>query len=314
MTAEPRGRDAIRAANQPATELDLAAAVAMTVLCLCWGLQQVAVKAALAGMPPILQCGLRSALAAALVWGWATWRGVPIFARDGTLLPGLLAGALFAAEFGLIYVGLGHTTASRGVLFIYTAPFMVAIGAHVLIPGERLGAIQVLGLVCAFAGVALAFGDALRLPTARELAGDAMLLVAAAFWAATTLLIKTTRLVRAPAEKVLLYQLAVSALTLTPLSPLLGEAAAGPLDATVLVAFAFQTLVVAFASYLAWFRLVAKYPAGRLSAFSFLTPLFGVLAGALLLGERVSAFLVLSLVLVCAGIFLVNRRQPARRG
>jgi drug/metabolite transporter (DMT)-like permease len=161
--------------------------------------------------------------------------------------------------------------------------------------------------------VALAFGDALRLPTRRELVGDLMMLGGAALWAATTLLIKRTALIRISPNKVLFYQLAVSAALMPLASALAGEGGVRSLDAHVAWALAYQVVVVAFASYLAWFWLVSRHPAGRLAAISFLTPLFGVMAGALLLGESVSPWLAAAMALVCLGIYLVNRRTPPAR-
>jgi drug/metabolite transporter (DMT)-like permease len=185
----------------------------------------------------------------------------------------------------------------------------VALGAHALLPGERMRPPQAFGLFCAFAGVAVAFSDALRLPSAGEVTGDAMLLAAAALWAATTLVIKGSRLARISADKVLFYQLAVSAMLLPPGSAALGEKAAGPLSALVVGALVFQIVVVAFASYLAWFWLISRYPASKLSAFSFLTPLFGILAGGAVLSEPLTGALVLAMLLVAVGIFLVNRHH-----
>lgn len=292
-------------------ELDGAASATLVLLCLLWGLQQVAIKAAMTGFSPVLQGGLRSLGALALLWAWAALRGMRLFERDGTLGLGLLAGLLFAGEFLLVYAGLSYTTVSRSILFLYTAPFLVSVGAHLLLPGERMRGVQAAGLACAFVGVAVAFADGLRLPTNREMIGDLMVLAAAVLWAATTLVIKGSKLVRASSTKVLFYQLAVSGAVMPLASLLMGEAgvtAPGPL---ALACLAFQIVVVAFASYLAWFWLVARYPAARLSAFTFLTPLFGVLSGALLLGERVSASLAAAMLLVCAGIWLVNRRAPA---
>mgnify|MGYP001195774283 CR=1 FL=1 len=295
------------------TELDGTAAAGLVLLCLLWGLQQATIKIAMVGVSPVLQGGLRSLGAVLLLWAWSAARGVRLFERDGTLGLGLMAGLLFGAEFLLIYWGLVYTTVSRSILFLYTAPFVVAIGAHLLIPGERMRAIQAGGLLCAFAGVAVAFAEGLRLPTGRELMGDLMILAAAVLWAATTLLIKGTKLVKASPTKVLFYQLAVSAVMMPLGSLLLGESGVTDLTPTVLACLAFQMVVVAFASYLAWFWLIANYPAGRLSAFTFLTPLFGVLSGALLLGERVSETLALAMALVCVGIYLVNRKAPAAR-
>ena len=294
--------------------LDARAMALMVLLCALWGLQQVAIKVAVESIPPLLQSGLRSAGAVALVWVWARWRRIPLFARDGSLWPGLLAGALFAAEFALLYIGLQHTAASRGVLFLYTAPFIVAAGAHRFIPGERLRGLQWVGFVCAFGGVVLAFSGALRGANGDTLLGDSLCLAAAVLWGATTLVIKGSRLRTIAPAKTLFYQLAVSALALPAVSWLLGEAAAVRVTPLALAAMAYQTVIVAFASYLAWFWLVAHYPAGRLSAFSFLTPLFGLAAGLVLLSEPASASLLAALALVCAGIYLVNRPLPAGRG
>lgn len=295
------------------TELDGTAVAGLVVLCLLWGLQQASIKIAMAGVSPVLQGGLRSLGALALLWAWSAARGVRLFDRDGTLWPGLVAGLLFGVEFLLIYAGLAYTTVSRSILFLYTAPFVVSVGAHLMIPGERMRPVQAIGLLCAFVGVAVAFAEGLRLPTNRELTGDLMVLAAAVLWAATTLVIKGTRLVKASSTKVLFYQLAVSAALLPLGSLLMGEAGVTALSPLVVACLAFQIAVVAFASYLAWFWLITRYPAAKLSAFTFLTPLFGVLSGALLLGERVSESLAVAMALVCAGIYLVNRRTAGGR-
>jgi drug/metabolite transporter (DMT)-like permease len=292
----------------PKNHLDSTAMAVLTVLCLSWGLQQVAIKIAVPGMSPALQAGTRSAGSLLLLWGWSAWNGVRLLGRDGSLWLGLAAGLLFAVEFLLIFSGMTFTTASRGVIFLYTSPFVVALGAHLFLPNERLRMVQVLGLLCAFAGIAVAFADALRLPTGRELIGDAMILLAAVAWGATTVLIKASRLASISPNKVLFYQLGVSAVTLPILSAAMGESGVTAWTGSLLASLAYQIVVVAFASYLTWFWLVASYPAGKLAAFSFLTPLFGLMAGGMLLGERISAAMVAAMLLVCFGIYLVNRR------
>lgn len=292
--------------------LDTLAILTMVVLCASWGLQQVAIKVANEGISPVFQAGIRSVAATALLWAWCMLRGAPLFNRDGSLVPGIAAGLLFAGEFCLIFWGLSYTTASRAVIFLYTAPFVVAAGVHVLVPGEKLSRVQVVGLVCAFLGVVAAFGDGLRLADRHMLIGDAMLLGAAVLWGATTVLIKASRLATIPASKTLFYQLAASALVLPPLSWALGEPGVVEITPLVAVSVAYQAVGVAFISYLAWFWLIAHYPASRLSSFSFLTPLFGMLAGWLLLDEQVTWALALALVLVGLGIYLVNRAPPRR--
>ena len=282
---------------------------AVVLLCAIWGFTQVAIKMANAGVSPLMQAGLRSAGSALLLWAWSAGRGVPLFRRDGSLGHGVVIAVLFAGEFILIYGGLVLTTAARSVLFVSTAPFVVALGAHVFVPGERLTQRKVIGLTCAFAGIVVAVADALRLPTRTELVGDLMVLGGAICWGATTVAIKARRGVALTPNKTLFYQLAGSALLLFPLSAAIGEP--GLVDPSPLVvgSLLYQIIVVAFASYLAWFWLLARYPASQLSAFSFLMPLFGMAAGALLLGERVGVALAGAMALVALGIYLVNSGQ-----
>lgn len=293
------------------TAIDARAATLMVTLCAVWGLNQVAAKVVNAGISPVLQAGLRSLGAALLLWAWSASRGTRLFERDGSLPAGILVGLLFAAEFAFLFWGLEYTTASRAVVFLYTSPFWVALGVHLLVPGERLRREQVIGLVAAFSGVVIAFGGGMSLTAPTQLIGDAMVLAAGMLWGATTVTVKATRLATVSASKMLFYQLAISGLILPPLSWALGEPGVFALSPFLAGVLGFQIVIVAFVTYLAWFWLVAHYPAGRLSAFTFLTPLFGVIAGAALLGEPLSAGLVMALSLVGIGIWLVNRPPPA---
>lgn len=292
--------------------LDGLAILLMTALCLTWGVQQVFIKITAESVSPLLQAGIRSAGATVLVLGWTLWRRVPLFNRDGSLIPGILAGLLFGAEFGLIFIGLTLTSASRAAILLYTAPFWVALGSHFFIPGERIRLLQLAGLCLAFLGVVLTFVDRLQTPQRAELIGDALMIGAAILWAATTVLIKATRLREASPYKTLLYQLSVSGIGLLVGAALVGEAFVVPMTPFVLGSLGFQIIVVAGISYVVWFWLVTQYPVSRLSAFSFLTPVFGVLAGAVYLDEPVSPSLLGALVLVAAGIYLVNAPRKAR--
>lgn len=288
-------------------DLDRLAMGLLIVLCAIWGVQQTAIKVANAGLSPLFQSGLRSLGATVLVGLWALGRGVPLFRRDGTLMAGGLVAALFAGEFGLIYWGLTYTTAARGVIFLYTAPFFVALGAVFLLPEEALRRGQWLGMALAFAGVLALFGENLLQPLAGAWIGDLMLCAAAVLWAATTLVIKSSRLAGAAPEKTLLYQLAGSAVLLPLVALARGEAGLIALTAAVLWSLVFQIVVVAAASYLAWFWLIRHYPATRLASFSFLTPIFGVLAGGLFLDEPLTPAVWLALALVGTGIRVANR-------
>jgi len=287
--------------------LDAQAISMMLALTALWGFQQVAIKLTAPDVSLVMQAALRTALAAALLVAWARWRGIALLSRDGTLAAGLAAGLLFGLEFVFIYAGLGHTAASRMTVFIYLAPVLTALGLHWLVAGERLARAQWLGVGVAFAGIALAFGEAFAAARS-SLLGDFFGLVAAVLWAATTVLIRATSLSRATAAKTLFYQLAVAAPLLLAASLLMGEKGVVALTPLALASLAYQGVIVAFASYLAWFWLLTRYLAARLSVFSFMTPLFGVLAGVVVLGEPLTPSFVGAALLVGAGIVLVNRR------
>lgn len=289
--------------------LDARAYTLLLVCTMLWGLQQVVIKWTLASVSPLAQAGIRSMIAALLLLGWARWKEIPLFGRDGTLIAGIAAGVLFGAEFCFIYGGLAHTTASRMVVFIYLAPVLTALGLALFVPGERLAPIQWTGVLLAFAGLATAFADGFRAPGRSTLLGDSFGVLAAALWAATTVLIRSSSLARASAEKTLLYQLAVSAMLLPLAAWAIGERGIERMDAATVASLLFQGVVVAFASYLVWFWLLTRYYAARLAVFSFLAPMFGVAFGVALLGERLSPFFAIAAVMVGTGIGLVNLRR-----
>lgn len=288
--------------------LDAQAFFLMVLLTALWGFQQVAIKLTAPDVSLVMQAALRTLLAAALLLAWARWRAIPLFSRDGTLAAGIGAGLLFGGEFVFIYAGLEYTAASRMVVFIYLAPIVTALGVHWWVPGEHLVRTQWVGVALAFGGVALAFGDGFSAARGATRLGDACGGVAAVLWGATTVLIRTTSLSRATAAKTLFYQLAVAVPLLFGASLLLGEPGVVALSPFALASLAYQGAIVAFASYLAWFWLLTRYLAGRLAVFSFMTPLFGVLAGVAVLGERLTPTFAAAALLVGAGIVLVNRR------
>ncbi|NVK20432.1 MAG: DMT family transporter [Methylocystaceae bacterium] len=294
------------------THLDGFAMVILLVCCASWGLQQIAIKWILADISPVMQAAIRSSLAFFLIAFWIKVRGKPIFEKDGTLWWGIAAGLLFGGEFMMIYWGLEFTNASRAVVFLYIAPFVVAVGSQILFPQEKLNRYQFFGLICSFLGLIVAFGESLTLPSEEMLQGDLMLIAAAALWGATTLLIKAGPLAKISPNKTLLYQLFVSALMLSGATYLMGEPGIIRLSNEAILSMIYQTLWVCAITYAAWFWMIKHYPAPKLSSFSFLTPMFGVFAGVVLLDEPLTPSLMIAMFLVAAGIFLVNRKQKIR--
>jgi drug/metabolite transporter (DMT)-like permease len=300
----------ISSAGRP---LSPGAVALMLMLCFSWGFNQIAVKLALADIPPMLQATIRSACALPVLFLIGSLRRVRFFRRDGTLAAGLLAGVLFGFEFVLIYQGLRFTSASRAAVFLYTAPFFVALGSYQVL-GERLGAVQWAGLALSFLGVALAIGVPQADIDTKVLLGDLMIVGGGAMWAATTLVAKGTRLRFAAAEKALAYQVAVSIPILALAALLSGETITHPPAPLTLALMIYQATWVVGTTFTLWFALVKTYSASKLSAFSFITPLFGVIASYFIMHDTLTGVFGVAALLVIAGLFLVNRPNPATPG
>lgn len=294
--------------SQERKALDATAVGMMLALTALWGFQQVAIKVVAQDVSFVMQAGIRSILATALLLAWCRFRKQPLWNRDGTLGAGLAAGALFAAEFVFIYAGLEHTSASRMSVFVYLAPPLTALGLHFFVSGERMSGLQWLGVGTAFAGIVLAFSDGF-FSGGDTWRGDLCGVIAAALWAATTVLIRATSLSRASAGKTLFYQVGVSAVVLPLASLLMKEPGIVTLTPAAIASLLYQGAIVAFASYLAWFWLLTRYLATRLSVLAFLTPMFGVLSGVVFLSETLSGRFLLAALLVGAGIVLVNLKR-----
>jgi drug/metabolite transporter (DMT)-like permease len=280
----------------------------MLMLCLSWGFNQIAVKLVLVDVPPMLQVLSRSAGALPLLFviGWL--RGVRFFERDGTLWAGIANGTIFSIEFILIYEGLLYTSASRAVVFLYIAPFFVGLGSYVFL-GERLRGIQWAGLALSFVGVALAIGVPQPNVDANVLYGDLLMVCGGALWAATTLVVKATPLVRAPAEKGLGYQVAVSIPIFVLAAWYRGETITHMPSALSLSLLAYQAFWVVGLTFLLWFVLVKTYSASKLSSFTFITPLFGVVASYFIMHDALTVAFGVAALLVIAGLYLVNKPE-----
>ncbi len=300
------------APHHPQESLGLGAVLTMLTLALLWGTNMAMVKLVVGELPPLFQAGLRSAVAAACLWGWMRYRRIPIFPQREVTRHGLILGLLFGLEFGLLYPGMLMTSVARSYLLLYTAPFFVAVGAHFWLPGDRLTRIKVLGLLLAFAGLAVLFAQGLGGFSGRALLGDLLSLLAGALWGATTLYLKRFLAQSALAVQTLFYQVFFSFPLLLAASFLLEDFSQASLTAFGAFSLFYQSVIVAFLSYVAWFVLILRYPASLVQAFTFFTPLAGVLiSGVLILHEPVSPRLVVAMVLTSLGLVLVNR--PARR-
>ena len=287
--------------------IDTLAATTLIVTNVGLGLNQALVKVVNAGFAPVFQSGLRSACAFLPVLGYALIMRKRLSVTDGSLPLGLVNGLLFSGEFCLLFLALDYTSVARASLFFYIMPIWVALGAHYLIPGERLTLRRSAGLAMALSGVALALGRGSESVSETAWIGDLLALAAALFWAGIALLTRTTRLAHCSAEMNLLYQLAVSAVVLIALAPLFGDMVR-EVTPVILGAFAFQVIAVVSIGFVVWFWILSIYPVSNMASFSLLAPVFGVFFGWLIFDDEITPVFVAALLLVGSGIVLINRR------
>jgi drug/metabolite transporter (DMT)-like permease len=296
--------------------LDQTASSLMIVLCMVWGLQQVILKMAASDISPLMQIALRSGLAALLLLPLVLLDQKSQLMNPKNLKAGALVAVLFSLEFFLLAQALQLTSASHAVVLLYTAPIFVALGLHWKLPSERLTILQWTGIGIAFIGIVVTFirPQQIGVNTFQQqmLWGDLYALAAAIAWAATTVTVRLSSLAQAAVTQTLFYQLAGSFILLLGLAFFMGQAVVQwtPL---VIGSLAFHTLIVSFASFLAWFWLLRNYLASRLGVFSFLTPLFGIIFGVWLLDENIEANFIFGTALVLLGILVVSLQGWLRK-
>jgi drug/metabolite transporter (DMT)-like permease len=301
--------DPIKPSDDRKSSLDLQAIILITGCCLIWGYQQIAIQAIADEVPLLMQLTIRSIIAGVCVWVWMAFKGIRPFQPDRTFIPGVIAGLLFFAEFVLLYSALEHTNTSRAITFLYLAPFIVALVLPIFIPAERLNWMQSSGLLIAFGGLAFAFHDGFSSGAAHFLLGDIAVIGAATAWAFTTIVVRTTTLGQIQPERTLFFQLFFSSIALIALCFAYGVPLPDTLSIKAMASLFLQSVIIAAASYLFWFWLLRHYLATKVSAFSFLTPMFGLLFGFFLAGDPINSSLIAAFVSIVLGIYLVNRRK-----
>lgn len=280
----------------------------MLMLSLIWSFQQIALKATAAEFSPMLQIAVRSGVGAALLWLFMRHRGERLPLKDGLWKPGAAVGVLFGLEYFCVGEALRYTSAAHVVVFLYTAPVFAALGLHWKLASERLRPLQWVGIFAAFSGITAAFfpaGQAAGSGWRTMLWGDFLALLGGLAWAATTIVIRTTRLSPLPATQTLMYQLLGAFVILLPASWLTGQTRFEP-SALIWANLFYQSVVMSFFSYLLWFWMLRRYVAAQLGVLTFITPLFAVALGAWLLDEAIARQFLGGTVLVVVGIVLVT--------
>jgi drug/metabolite transporter (DMT)-like permease len=263
-------------------------------------------------MSPIFTSAVRSVIAALFGAIYCIHQKETLFHTDIRLFHGFMVGLLFGLEFACVYLGMLYTDAVRSVLFVYLSPFVVAAGAHFLLKGDRLTTLKTLGLLLAFSGVFVVFWGKPKTAGPSMPLGDMLEIAGGVFWGTTTLYIKKFMAEKVHPINTFLYQLVFSIPILFLLSFMLEPRWIYRIDGLIVLSLIYQSVIIAFVTYLIWFKLIHVYSVTRLSVFTFFTPIFGVLFGTIFLAEEFTVSLMIGLPLVSAGIFLVNwRDRPA---
>jgi drug/metabolite transporter (DMT)-like permease len=291
--------------------IDLQGFFIILFMTLLWGLNYPAVKVTNTGLSPVFTTFLRSVIATCCGIIYCLVVRQPLYHRGILLFHGAITGILFGIEFIFLYYGLLYTNASRAAILLYLSPFVVAIGAHFFLK-ERLTVLKGVGLILAFLGIFLVFKGKPTTYNRLMLLGDLCEITAAIFWGATTIYIKKYLAQRVHPINTFLYQLAFSIPIMLIGAFLLEDTWIKGFTTPVVLSLFYQSVIVAFASYLAWFKLIHIYPVAQLSVFTFLTPIFGVFASFIFMKEQLTMGLLAGLTFVCIGIYCTNYQKRQR--
>lgn len=277
-----------------------------------WGGNTVSVKIGLAGIPPLALAGVRFLLGGVTVLVWAVAQKLGLGVEPGKRLPMALLAAIFFVQIGCLNMGISLTLASRSALFLATYPFWTALLAHFFVPGERLESRTAAGLLLAFSGLILLFGEGLVARIGSPL-GDAFALASGLLLGVRMVYTKRLTANMHPVQ-LLLWQSALSVPAFFAASLVVERPGVPVINPVIVAAIAYQGIVVAGFCFIIQVVLIHRYSPSVVTAFGFATPVFGVLLSALVLGEPITPALVASLVLVAAGITIVNRAPRRAAG
>lgn len=294
----------------PEQGLPLQAALLTVALCMLFGANAVAVKISLTGLGVFTTAGLRFSIASLTIFLWAYLTGRPLVLSRSQLFQLIPLGLVFWVQLSLFYLGLSRTTASHGTLVANALPFGVMVLAHFFIPGDRISRKKILGLLLGFGGVLVLFKDSLGLSD-DILVGDLYILAAIVIWSGNAIYSKRILPGFRPYQ-VMLYPMLISA----PLFLLSGFLFDGAMvrfvDGRILLSMLYQTFVTASFGMVAWVTMMKKYGATALHSFVFVMPISGVFFGILILNEPLTFSLIGAIVLVSAGLLVINRNGRVR--
>lgn len=297
---------------QPSNEeLTFGAGLFTVFLCILFGSNAVAIKITFFGLGVFTTAAIRFGVAAVVIFVWAKFTGRAIALKKGQLRQVLVYSSLFTIQLSLFYLGLSKSNASRGTLLANLLPFFILFLAHFFIEGDRITKQKFFGILLGFTGVVFMFLDEESLNSGFR-TGDLILLLAVFIWSCATVYLKRVIGTFSPFQLVM-YSTLFSVPFFLIEALLWDDSMVFHLDAPVIGALLYQSLVTASFGFVAWNTMLKKYGAVSLHAFIFIMPIAGVTLGGLVLGEPITIKIVLALVFIVAGILVVHwktREEP----
>ncbi len=284
-------------------------AIGPILLNIIFGANAVAIKISLKGIGTFTAAGLRFCFAAIAIALWVHMSGRTLKIAKTNIKPLLIISIMFTAQLSLFYFGLSKTLASRGALIVNVVPFLVLIFAHFFIADDRINGRKITGMTLGFCGIALVLANGKSL-SANILSGDAIVLLAAVIWSANAVYTKTI-IDRFRAFQLVLFPTIFAAPVLLVEGWLWDRMMIDFIDAPIVAAIVYQSLICAAIGFVAWNHLLRRFGASTLHSFIFIMPISGVMAGGLVLHEPLPINLLAGGVLVATGISIVNR-NPKR--
>jgi drug/metabolite transporter (DMT)-like permease len=288
--------------------LDWRGTATALLLSALWGANPVAVKIGLADAPPLRLAFFRFVLGGLTILAYAWWTRHPgVFdVRPGEWRVLVSLGVIFSIQIGSMNVGLGLTTAAHGAVLLNSYAVHTVVLAHFMIPGDRLTSAKVGGVLVAYAGIVLLFVRDFSF--AREtLLGD-LVLSASAILLGERVVYMARAIQRFDPIKLLVFQSAIGSACFL-LASLVWEGGTPTRYTRALAgSLLYQGAVVAGFNFVVNSYLYKIYLASAIATCSLTTPLFGVLIAAAVTGDQLSPVLLLSSLMVAAGIGLTVRR------
>jgi drug/metabolite transporter (DMT)-like permease len=282
--------------------LDVKGAILALVLAVLWGANPVAIKVGLADVAPIRMAFFRFAVSAIVIFGYALFTG----RRDVLLIPRgqgkpiWSLGILCVVQIALMNVGIDRTTAAHAVIMVNSYAVHTVVFAHFLLPGDRLSARKLVGVLIAYSGVVILFAPGFA-GTGGTLLGDLIISVSALVLAERTVFIAKT-VQRVDPVRLMMYQSIIGAAGLLLMSLMWDVDRPTRWTASLLLSILYQGALIGGFNFVLNAKLLRIYQPSAMATVALSTPIWGVLIAAVIAHEGLSTELLLASALVATGI------------